>query len=217
MRRGEHRIHTPHASDPRSGRCDRAAAPTSRQRVPRRGPATDEQQHASRLVPSLASRETEARHRAVGADDCFRPSCRHKWRERFGDAGPVRVPAETSAAVDRFVTPSEASRERDSDALLISIAPHARPQAPGPPDACRFRNTHSHMPVSNRGAPTHEHLQLDGLDLQELLQSEAAQLAAVTGLLVAAERGQGIEGGAVDVDLPGTQPPRQRPGTPLVG
>jgi len=84
--------------------------------------------------------------------------------ESFGDAGPVRVPAETSAADDRFVTPSEASRERDSDALLISIAPHARPQAPParpthagfetPTATCRFQTGERRHPYKLTGWAT---------------------------------------------------------------
>ena len=50
-------------------------------------------------------------------------------------------------------------------------------------------------------------LQLQGLDLQQLLDRVAAVLAAVAGLLVAAERGQRVEGAAVDLDLAGADAP----------
>src|SRR5882757_6825947 len=47
---------------------------------------------------------------------------------------------------------------------------------------------------------------LDRLGLQELLQAEAAHLAAVAGLLVAAEGGEQIHPRAVDVYLPCAHP-----------
>src|SRR3712207_7596554 len=50
---------------------------------------------------------------------------------------------------------------------------------------------------SNRGRG----LQLEALGLEELLDAELAQLTALAGLLVAAERGHGVERPAVDLDL----------------
>src|SRR5712691_12653171 len=47
--------------------------------------------------------------------------------------------------------------------------------------------------------------ELQRLDLEELLQSELAELAAAAGLLEAAERGEGVEAAAVDVHLAGAE------------
>src|SRR4051794_11353701 len=52
------------------------------------------------------------------------------------------------------------------------------------------------------------HSKLDRLRLQELLEPVCAELATVTRLLVAAERREWVERGAVDLDLPRPQPPR---------
>src|SRR5690349_11981921 len=52
--------------------------------------------------------------------------------------------------------------------------------------------------------------QLDRLQLGELRETVRAELTAVAGLLVPAEGGQGVEGGAVDVHLPGAQPAGER-------
>src|SRR3954471_14110435 len=46
-------------------------------------------------------------------------------------------------------------------------------------------------------------LELQRLGLEELLEAELAELAAVAGLLVAAERSQRVEAAAVDLDLAG--------------
>src|SRR5262249_4560140 len=46
-------------------------------------------------------------------------------------------------------------------------------------------------------------LELDRLDLEELLEAEASVLAAAAGLLDTAERGDRVEGGAVDLHLAG--------------
>src|SRR3979490_830742 len=54
--------------------------------------------------------------------------------------------------------------------------------------------------------------ELDRLDLEELVHAEAAHLAADTGLLVAAERGERVVDAAVDVDLAGPDPPPEGPG-----
>src|SRR5918999_6401450 len=51
---------------------------------------------------------------------------------------------------------------------------------------------------------------------QELLDPEAAELSPVTGLLVAAERGQRVEGPAVYLHLAGADPQRNRLGAFLV-
>src|SRR5437762_297454 len=59
----------------------------------------------------------------------------------------------------------------------------------------------SSYPKGRRG------LQLQGLDSQELLDRELAQLAAVTRLLEAAEGRQRIEGAAVDLDLAAADTP----------
>src|SRR4051812_18066661 len=59
-------------------------------------------------------------------------------------------------------------------------------------------------------------LQLDGLRLQELLEPERAEFAAVPRLLVAAERRERVEGGAVHLDLAGPQPPCDPLGALLV-
>src|SRR3954467_2276352 len=50
-------------------------------------------------------------------------------------------------------------------------------------------------------------LELQRLRLEELLEAELAELAAVAGLLVAAERRQRIEAAAVDLDLAGADLP----------
>ena len=65
------------------------------------------------------------------------------------------------------------------------------------------------MGVDAEGASAGRHLddprrlQLQALDLQQLLDRVAAVLAAVARLLVAAERGERVEGAAVDLDLAG--------------
>src|SRR4051794_27096192 len=51
-------------------------------------------------------------------------------------------------------------------------------------------------------------LQLQALDLQELLDCVAAVLTSVARLLVAAERGERVEGAAIDLDLAGADPLR---------
>src|SRR5450756_1971645 len=59
--------------------------------------------------------------------------------------------------------------------------------------------------------------QLQGLDLEILLQTVGSQLAAIATLLVATERCQSVETAAVDVDHPGTQPTAERHCPILVG
>src|SRR5689334_13903058 len=56
-------------------------------------------------------------------------------------------------------------------------------------------------------APEPSGLDLDALDLEELLEPELAELAAVPRLLDAAERREWIERRAVDLDLPRAHPP----------
>ena len=55
------------------------------------------------------------------------------------------------------------------------------------------------------------------LDLEELLQAERAELAPVARLLVAPERGHGVEPATVDLDLAGPQPAGHRLGPFRVG
>src|SRR3954453_2511825 len=57
-------------------------------------------------------------------------------------------------------------------------------------------------------APEAAPLALQRLDPQVLLDGQVAQLAAVAGLLEAAERRERVEGRAVDLDLPGADAPR---------
>src|SRR4051812_26101378 len=54
------------------------------------------------------------------------------------------------------------------------------------------------------------------LRLEELLQSERAELTAVPGLLVAAERRQRVEGRPVHLHLAGPQPPRNALGALVI-
>src|SRR5262249_27106780 len=61
-----------------------------------------------------------------------------------------------------------------------------------------------------------EQLQLERLDLQELLEAEAPELAPVAGLLVAAKRGERVECATIDLDLPGADAPRDPLGALLV-
>src|SRR5215212_779691 len=58
--------------------------------------------------------------------------------------------------------------------------------------------------------------ELDGLDLEELLEPELPQLPAVAGLLVAAEGCQRVERRPVDLDLAGADAPRHPLGVPSV-
>src|SRR3954466_15368934 len=51
--------------------------------------------------------------------------------------------------------------------------------------------------------------QLDRLDLEELVETERPQLAAVAGLLVATKRSERVERRAVDLDLARPQPARE--------
>src|SRR5581483_7341773 len=71
-------------------------------------------------------------------------------------------------------------------------------------------------PARDRGLRAGFGLQLQRLVLEILLEPGTAQLAPAARLLVAAERRLHVEGAAVDVDLPGAQPPRDALGALLV-
>jgi hypothetical protein len=70
--------------------------------------------------------------------------------------------------------------------------------------------------VAVDGETQPEQLQLERLDLQELLEAEAPELAPVAGLLVAAKRGERVECATVDLDLSGADAPRDPLGALLV-
>ena len=85
---------------------------------------------------------------------------------------------------------------RDRPHLLAGELPHRVAQQPLlVADSSKF--------MAGQPMPS---LQLQALDLQQLLEAVAPVLAAVTGLLVAAERRQRVEGAAVDLDLAGADP-----------
>src|SRR5829696_10130110 len=67
---------------------------------------------------------------------------------------------------------------------------------------------HAHRTLCAAGRAGHLRLQLQRLRHEELLEAVATELAAVTGLLVAAERGERVEGAAVDLDLACADPGR---------
>src|SRR5689334_664712 len=62
-----------------------------------------------------------------------------------------------------------------------------------------------------------EYSELEALHLQQLLDRVAAVLAAVSRLLVAAERGDRVEGATVDLDLAGPDAPGDVDRPVLVG
>src|SRR3954471_4882191 len=83
------------------------------------------------------------------------------------------------------------------------------PRKPAPPVTS---DVGMRVSVPGRPAPPlSRRSELDRLRLQELLQPEPTELATVAGLLVAAERRHRVEGRAVDLDLPGPDPPRHPP------
>src|SRR5581483_9970131 len=71
-------------------------------------------------------------------------------------------------------------------------------------------------PGPGRMRPGHQYLQLQCLHGEEFLEPEAPQLATVTGLLVAPERRQRVEGPAVDLHLARAEPARDSLGALLI-
>src|SRR3954451_19756210 len=65
------------------------------------------------------------------------------------------------------------------------------------------RSLCSSLSSKSTASSLREASELEALHLQQLLDGEPAVLAAVAGLLVAAERGHRVEGAAVDLDLAG--------------
>src|SRR4051794_34765850 len=75
-------------------------------------------------------------------------------------------------------------------------------------DAWRRSTRRPRPPDAHRRLTTQ--LALEGLDLEELFEAEAAELASVTGLLVPTKRSHRVEAAAVDLDLTGAHPLRER-------
>src|SRR5207237_7747781 len=104
--------------------------------------------------------------------------------------GATRSPPATAASSPSAMPPSTA---RPVGRRSI------RPSWPSPPRV-------EQRPRGPSG-PHDLHLQLQRLRLQVLLEAEAAEFPAVARLLVTAEGGEGVEAGAVEVDLARPQLP----------